>query len=65
MADIKERCSKCDGTGVYPFNTEASGTCDQCEGTGLFVSKVVDTTDIEDKLNDIFNKCDDILEKLG
>ena len=69
--DIQKVCQKCRGTGEV--EGEPDVTCDRCGGTGRLdegeISNGSQTLDarltaLEDIVDDIKDKCDDILEKL-
>jgi hypothetical protein len=71
MAGLIRVCGKCDGTGnnnLIDEETEeitGSVTCSMCNGEKKFPSTQFDLSDITDMLDDILNKCNDILEKLN
>jgi formate dehydrogenase maturation protein FdhE len=60
------RCGMCGGDGIFK-----EVTCPQCDGTGKislqFLDEVMNSffTDINDRIDDILNKCNDIFEKLN
>ena len=71
-------CNRCHGTGVYTMedpdleNPEIEGytedPCKNCGGSGYFESGKIKNNlfvDMDDKINDIKNKVDDIMEKLN
>jgi len=68
--DIQRVCSKCRGTGQAPSGLGTS-ECNECIGTGRkdvgeikSPTKTLDErlTDLEDKINDVMDKCIDIKE---
>lgn len=68
--DIQQVCSKCRGTGQSPSGL-GEGNCVNCGGTGRkdrgeikSPTKTLDErlTDLEDKINDVMDKCIDIKE---
>jgi DnaJ-class molecular chaperone len=66
MVDIKRTCPKCFGTGVHHKNTPDgivdTDPCPKCDGSGKIVLLTVDLSDIEGKLDDIMDRCNDIFE---
>ena len=65
--EIIRRCRRCDGTGLVSHQTggNPNGTCDRCGGSGETSWDSFDLSDLEDKVQDVLNKCNDILEKLN
>lgn len=72
--DIHKNCQKCRGTGQAPGAGQGTTTCNECGGTGRRdegeisnASQTLDErlTDMEGKIDDALDKCDDILEKLN
>jgi len=57
--EIYRKCERCSGDGEIPAG-EGVGTCPDCDGRGKMLFAVSD--DLEDALNDILDKCNDILE---
>ncbi len=69
MEEIYKQCRTCMGNGIE--NTfDASGnpiqvSCTACNGTGKYLCSTMDLSNITNKLNDILDKCDDILEAIN
>lgn len=65
---IKHTCAQCNGDGTWDHYKnglpDGDETCPMCGGSGLMVIGQVDLADLDDKLDDILDKCKDILEKL-
>ena len=68
------RCAACNGVGTIPNSfldpegipvTDGTKTCPRCNGEGKYLWGKLDVSDLEDKFNDILNKCDDIFEKVS
>lgn len=64
---IARRCRRCDGIGLVSNQVggNLNGSCDRCNGTGITSWDSIDLSNLEAKLNDILDKCDDIFEKLN
>ncbi len=64
---IKFKCTLCGGTGELTVVDEHGEfsiiTCGDCDGSGLI--DWGDVADIVDKLDDIKEKCDEIMNKLN
>lgn len=61
------KCSRCDGEGI---DSTTGITCIGCHGTGTITAGWYQAVEIQqevmqDKLNDIMNKCNDIFEKVN
>ncbi len=69
MEAIFVKCHKCNGDGVWTKHTlngdVVHDPCPVCAGEKFIPVQYVDLSIITDKLNDIFDKCDDILEKVS
>jgi len=59
-------CSSCNGNGTRPMMTgdDRLGVedCPRCATTGKLEVGILDLSDIEDKIDDVMNKCNDIKE---
>jgi DnaJ-class molecular chaperone len=67
--DVFKICETCGGDGIreYVLGDSSWGDeeCPQCEGTGKYVSGSVDLSDLDDKIDDVVDKCNDILEQVS
>jgi DnaJ-class molecular chaperone len=67
--EILSDCESCGGDGIREHvvgnSTWGTESCPPCDGTGKYVSGTVDLSDLEDQIDDIINKCNDILEKVN
>lgn len=59
------KCWQCRGTGTRPPDGEGGAECPYCFGAGKLHYGHLDVTAMNDKLNDIMNKLDDIFEKVN
>jgi len=66
MATLKRLCHECRGSGITPGGQDPApeGSCVICNGTGYEKVGTLDTPDLADKLNDIKEKVDEIMDKL-
>lgn len=68
MITLEIKCRRCAGTGLesdsdgYPGAGNVS--CIACDGDGLYSFGTLDLSDLEDKIDDIMGKCNDIKEKV-
>jgi DnaJ-class molecular chaperone len=70
MVDVLRTCPKCFGDGEHETDIPGGGgtigqTCPTCDGVGRLVIGYVDITDLTDKVGDIVDKCNDILERVS
>ena len=74
MAKIGRTCTQCQGRTWEPLgdNDPTPIPCKACNSTGYETIGDIDVSDLlnkfadlEDKVNDILSKCDDIFEKEG
>jgi len=68
MATLRVRCRKCSGDGKIASYTESSSgliDCPRCAGTGYRDWGELDIAELEDKLDDILDKCNDIFKKIN
>jgi DnaJ-class molecular chaperone len=69
-ARLVNQCQRCNGEGKGTFpNAQGNPTyedpCTLCGGDGIAsTNSFIDITDIYDKVEDILNKCNDILESI-
>lgn len=63
---IVSTCRRCAGSGAVPAMAggNPNGTCDRCNGSGTKLLDYVDLTNLNDKLDDILDKLNDINELL-
>jgi len=66
---IKATCAQCEGDGLTTvwLNDEETGqaSCPMCSGTGKMDVSEFDISDMDGKLDDILDKCNDIFEKVN
>ena len=63
--EIFKRCNRCEGDGIHPDLVDGApgdASCVRCVGTGKYFFGTIDLSDLEDKIDDIMNKCNDIKE---
>lgn len=66
--EINKTCDTCGGDGVvslHNYGVSENVECWQCEGSGKLVVLTVNLDDIDLKLNDILDKCNDIFEQVS
>jgi DnaJ-class molecular chaperone len=63
MIEILQQCSVCHGTKLLDMSDEVA--CERCDANGYVHVGKLDTDDLEDKINGILNKCNDIFEKVN
>lgn len=64
MADINRLCNSCHGSGTIQYYGGPAQTCDACEGSGEILLATIDLSALEDKIDDIMNKCNDIADAI-
>ena len=61
---LYHQCGKCEGTGKFTPPELPEGDCPGCSGVGYNVYYHIDMNGIIAKLDDIMDKCEDILDKV-
>ena len=68
--EVKQTCAQCQGTGIYKGGSDSPLSCPWpgCNGTGEYVIGHIHLDpgldELETKLNDIMDKCNDIAEAI-
>ena len=60
MIEILHKCRVCHGTKLLDMSDEVA--CGRCDADGYVHWGKLDTDDIEDKIDDILEKCNEIKE---
>ena len=67
--EIFKKCSVCGGDGLHFNVTENNAwentTCYECNGVGSYLFGTIDLGDLEDNVNNVLDKCNDIMDKLN
>jgi len=67
--EIFVKCAQCNGTGEYSQGSGIHLTSNVCNWPGCVNGFIpfgnIDSSDISDKLDDVLDKCNDILEQIS
>lgn len=67
--EVRAHCGQCDGTGSVITWLDAveqgSIECPTCGGSGKMLVGEINLNDLEGKIDDIADKCNDIFEKVN
>ena len=72
VVEVRKTCPHCHGSGETPDYPDSGGsppsgteTCTECNGNTTVLVFSVDLGDMDDKLDDIMDKCNDIFEEVS